>query len=112
MAEDRDGLFTILATEVGIVVKAMTDRGAPGVVKKTAEVVVIQLNAAYPGRLAIWHAGDGRANGRGDAARPASRATVHTDFFLCPPVSQTLTQRVTVLPLLSAMAPLSMPSKA
>jgi hypothetical protein len=57
--------------------KSSAECGPLRLAENQAHVVVPELNAPDTGRFAIWHAGDGTGNGRGDAASPAVVATVH-----------------------------------
>jgi len=45
--------------------------------KNRAAIVIQQLYASYASRLAIWHAGYGAVDGRGDTAGTTMISTLH-----------------------------------
>lgn len=57
--------------------QADTHRRALRQPEQLAQVVVGQLDATHAGRFAVRHAGDGRRDRWGDAARPAAGATLN-----------------------------------
>lgn len=60
--------------------KPTANSGPAGLTKNPAALLVIKLDAAHAGRLAMGHARNRRADGRRDAAGAAARSTVNHEY--------------------------------
>lgn len=61
-----------VTAELVIKGEVMTDPWPAGIAKQLTQIIIVELNAAYPRRLAIGHAWNGGADGRRDTAGAAA----------------------------------------
>lgn len=106
--EDGQCFFATVAANRMVVIEGTANGGPLGIAEQAAAIVFVELNAAYTCRLTIGHAGDRGTDGWRNTACATAYATVHG---MCS-VRRMKTITIGAVYDASAMAPLSMPSKA
>ncbi|ERO61381.1 hypothetical protein P308_09385 [Pseudomonas piscis] len=81
-ADQADGFFTTLATDLGLCLEGPTHRRPLRQAEQPTQVFDRKMQATFSSRLALGHSGNRGADGRGDAASATTFTAVHDEDFL------------------------------